>query len=235
MVALPFATRLLFPKPFFRRTRIIRSSLSPPQMDPSDSQPTAQAHANGPINPGPPNHHQNVVVMRHGHRLDNFAPLWVSTAARPWDPPLYKDGLTRAFNTGRDLRNNLGFPIHRVFVSPFLRCVQTAGEAISGLVSPVDDPNAGAGPGPIDTSKVKVSIEYGLCEMLNHVAIRPQSAPKDGEFGFKVSELEALFPDEIVDSSVEPVYKEVKNIYILMVCFIRSKMMSFLANGCRFV
>ncbi|MCH87443.1 phosphoglycerate mutase family protein, partial [Trifolium medium] len=32
--------------------------------------------------------HQNVIVMRHGDRIDNSNPLWTSTAARPWDPPL---------------------------------------------------------------------------------------------------------------------------------------------------
>ncbi|KAF4402353.1 hypothetical protein CsatB_003328 [Cannabis sativa] len=167
--------------------------------------------SSGPITQGSPSRYQNVVVMRHGDRMDNFVPLWVSTATRPWDPPLFESGLTRALVTGRNLRKNLGFPIHRVFVSPFLRCVQTSVEVISGLFALVDDPNAltsGGGSVPIDTSKVKVSIEYGLCEMLNNEAIRPQSAPRDGEFGFKVSELEALFPAGTVDRSVEPVYNE---------------------------
>ncbi|PON70220.1 Histidine phosphatase [Trema orientale] len=175
-------------------------------MDPSEAQTP-----NGPIaHQGPPAHRQNVVVMRHGDRLDHFEPLWVSTAARPWDPPLLESGLTRAFHTGRKFRNNLGFPIHRVFVSPFLRCVQTAGEVISGLFALADDPNSVTGGSvPIDASKVKVSIEYGICEMLNNEAIQPVSVPRDGDFGFKVSELEGLFPDGTVDRSVEPVYKEV--------------------------
>lgn len=63
-------------------------------------------------------YYQNVVVMRHGDRMDNFDPTWVVTAERPWDPPLIHDGLVRAFRTGRALRAHLGFPIHRVFVSP---------------------------------------------------------------------------------------------------------------------
>ncbi|XP_062073239.1 uncharacterized protein LOC133777574 isoform X1 [Humulus lupulus] len=180
-------------------------------MDMSGNQTTARNSDDGPISQGPLSCYQNVVVMRHGDRMDNFVPLWISTAPRPWDPPLFETGLTRAHVTGRNLRNNLGFPIHRVFVSPFLRCVQTAGEVISGLFTLVDDPNALTSRGgsvPIDTSKVKVSIEYGLCEMLNNEAIRPQSAPRDGEFGFKVSELQALFPAGTVDRSVEPVYTE---------------------------
>ncbi|KAL5538192.1 hypothetical protein UlMin_045527 [Ulmus minor] len=157
----------------------------------------------------PPNDTQNIVVMRHGDRIDNFEPHWVSTAARPWDPPLFGAGMDRAFCTGRKLRTQLGFPIHRVFVSPFLRCVQTAKQAISGLFPLVDDPSDVSGRDvPIDQSKAKVSIEYGLCEMLNSAAIRPQSAPTNGDFGFNVEELEALFPAGIVDRSVEPVYKE---------------------------
>ncbi|PON70224.1 Histidine phosphatase [Trema orientale] len=212
MLGLPFATR--FPKPlsltqFLLSNRKknsptrIQVSRSPPPMDPSDTQTPAQARHNGPFaHQGPPAHHQNVVVMRHGDRLDNFEHLWVSKAARPWDPPLFESGLIRAFSTGQKLRNNLGFPIHRVFVSPFLRCVQTACEVISGLFAVT------GGSVPIDASKIKVSIEYGLCEMLNNEAIRPVSAPRDGDFGFNVSELEGLFPDGTVDRSVEPVYKE---------------------------
>src|ERR1044072_4486328 len=68
--------------------------------------------------------YQNVVVMRHGDRIDNFEPTWVSTAARPWDPPLVQAGKVRACKTGLRLRLSLGFSINRVFVSPFLRCVQ---------------------------------------------------------------------------------------------------------------
>ncbi|THG08096.1 hypothetical protein TEA_015336 [Camellia sinensis var. sinensis] len=75
---------------------------------------------------------QNVVVMRHGDRIDNFEPLWSASAARPWDPPLVDAGLVRAFCTGRKFRTQLGFPIHCVFVSPFLRCLQTASQVIGG-------------------------------------------------------------------------------------------------------
>ncbi|BBG97288.1 Phosphoglycerate mutase family protein [Prunus dulcis] len=40
-----------------------------------------------------------------------------------------------------------------------------------------------------------VSIEYGLCEMLNKEAIRGDLAPKEGQrWGFNIPELEALFP-----------------------------------------
>lgn len=153
--------------------------------------------------------HQNVVVMRHGDRMDNFVEDWVKTAKRPWDPPLVEQGLERAFRTGRELRNELGFPIHRVLVSPFLRCVQTATEAISALCAVEDAPNARTSDGvTIDPSKLKASIEYGLCEMLNTEAIRPYNAPQDGDFGFNISELEAMLPAGTVDSTAERVYKE---------------------------
>lgn len=154
--------------------------------------------------------YQNVIVMRHGDRADNFEPLWVSTAARPWDPHIIEEGRVRAFCTGRRLRTNLGFPIHRVFVSPFLRCIQTAYEVVSALCSVDDDPTAMSSNAVVslDPSKVKVSIEYGLCEMLNREAIRHNMAPKDGDFGFITSELEALLPAGTVDSTVKQVYDQ---------------------------
>ncbi|XP_022756954.1 uncharacterized protein LOC111304566 isoform X2 [Durio zibethinus] len=147
--------------------------------------------------------------MRHGDRMDNFDPTWVKTAERPWDPPLVHNGLARAFRTGRTFRTLLPFPIHRVFVSPFLRCVQTASEVVAALCAVDDDPIAKSSSDvvSIDPSKVKVSIEYGLCEMLNRKAIRRDVAPKDGIFRFDVPQLEALLPSGTLDRSVR-VYKE---------------------------
>ncbi|KAK8565947.1 hypothetical protein V6N12_059491 [Hibiscus sabdariffa] len=163
-------------------------------MDPSDSE----------------TYHQNVLVMRHGDRLDNFDPTWEKTADRPWDPPLIQTGLSRAFQTGRAFRTLLPFPIHRVFVSPFLRCVQTASEVVAALCAVDDDPNAKSSRDvvSIDPSKVKASIEYGLCEMLNTLAISLDVAPKDGIFRFDIPKLEALLPNGTLDRTVEPVYKE---------------------------
>ena len=63
-------------------------------------------------------------------------------------------------------------------------------------------------PASFDPSKLKVSVEYGLCEMLNKRAIRAESAPKDGDFAFNISDCEAVLPEGTVDSSVERVYKE---------------------------
>lgn len=108
--------------------------------------------------------HQNVVVMRHGDRVDNFEPLWTTTAARPWDPHLVEEGRVRAFCTGRRIRNGLGFPIHHVFVSPFLRCIQTAREVVYALCAVDDDPYSlcSKDVASIDPSKLKVTdyIDY---------------------------------------------------------------------------
>ncbi|KAL6124532.1 hypothetical protein ACLB2K_077044 [Fragaria x ananassa] len=154
-------------------------------------------------------HHQNVVVMRHGDRIDNFEPRWIKNAARPWDPPLVEEGHVRAFCTGAKLRSDLGFPVHRVFVSPFIRCVETAVQVVTALAA-IETPSLGkyGQPLPVDPSKLKISIEYGLCEMLNKEAIRGDVAPKDGNWGFNIPELEAKFPGGMVDRTVERVYKE---------------------------
>ncbi|KAK2360327.1 Phosphoglycerate mutase family protein [Trifolium repens] len=153
--------------------------------------------------------HQNVIVMRHGDRIDNFDPLWTSTAARPWDPPLAQQGQDRAFQMGKSIQQNLGFPIQRLFVSPFLRCIQTATEFVISLTFANDvRENIISDDIPNDLSNVKVSIEYGLCEMFNSIAIRLNVAPKDGNFSFDISELEAMLPAGTVDNNVEMVYKE---------------------------
>lgn len=55
----------------------------------------------------------------------------------------------------------------------------------------------------------QVSIEFGLCEMMSREAIRLELAPKDGNWGFNVSELEAMLPAGTVDTTVERVYQEV--------------------------
>ncbi|XP_013589970.1 PREDICTED: uncharacterized protein LOC106298402 [Brassica oleracea var. oleracea] len=154
--------------------------------------------------------YQNILMMRHGDRIDKINPLWLDTASRPWDPPLVQDGLVRAFQTGQRIRSQIQFPIHRVFVSPFIRCVQTASEVIAALSAVDLNPHATSSKDVIsmDKSKLKVSIEFGLSEMLNSMAIMPEVAPKDGKFDFKISDLEAMFPEGMVDHDVDPVYKE---------------------------
>ncbi|CAH9108408.1 unnamed protein product [Cuscuta epithymum] len=151
--------------------------------------------------------YQYIVVMRHGDRLDNVDPLWVTKAERPWDPPLHQDGKARAFAVGNRLRPDLGSPIHRVFVSPFLRCLQTASEVIRALSitsGSTTDPNAVSS----DHSEIKASVEMGLCEMLNTQAIRANVAPKDGDFKFNISECEAQLPTGTIDQNAKKIYKK---------------------------
>ncbi|URD89221.1 hypothetical protein MUK42_26317 [Musa troglodytarum] len=155
---------------------------------------------------------QNVLVMRHGDRIDHLEPLWVEHASRPWDPPLAQGGLIRAWTTGKRLRG-VGFPIHRVLVSPFLRCLETAAEVMRALCCVVDDDTRLRAMGTsqdavLDPSRVKVSIEFGLCEMLNSRAICRSVAPKDNKWFPHMSELEALLPAGTLDHSAESIYKE---------------------------
>nr|GMC82838.1 Ubiquitin-associated and SH3 domain-containing protein [Ipomoea batatas] len=152
--------------------------------------------------------YQYIVVMRHGDRLDNVDPLWITQSERPWDPPLHQQGKTRAFTIGQRLRQTLGAPINRVFVSPFLRCLQTASEAVRALCTVADPNHVSSDAVSVDLSKIKVSIEIGLCEMLNRQAIRANVAPKDGDFKFNISECEAQLPTGTIDHSAERVYEK---------------------------
>ncbi|KAL0668417.1 hypothetical protein Bca4012_031121 [Brassica carinata] len=125
------------------------------------------------------NGHQNVIVMRHGDRADHCEPLWASTAVRPWDPPLVHDGKTAAQ------------------VVAALSAVNLDDNAMSSKDVP-----------SIYNSKLKVAIEFGLCEILNTVAIKSEVAPKDGKFDFKISDLQAMFPEGTVDINVGMACKE---------------------------
>lgn len=101
--------------------------------------------------------YQNVIIMRHGDRLDNIDPLWASTASRPWDPPLAQAGRIRAFQTGQGIKHSFKYAIRQVFVSPFLRCIQTAVELIGALSTINDGLETVIGEDNlVGTSKVKV-------------------------------------------------------------------------------
>jgi hypothetical protein len=53
--------------------------------------------------------------------------------------------------------------------------------------------------------------------MFNSIAIRLNVAPKDGNFSFDISELEAMLPAGTVDNNVEMVYKEVLYINLIFI------------------
>lgn len=59
--------------------------------------------------------------------------------------------------------------------------------------------------------------------MMSREAIRLELAPKDGNWGFNVSELEAMLPAGTVDTTVERVYQEVcmtLTYFLFFFCFI---------------
>uniref|UniRef100_J3LIZ2 Phosphoglycerate mutase family protein n=2 Tax=Oryza brachyantha TaxID=4533 RepID=J3LIZ2_ORYBR len=162
---------------------------------------------------------QRIVVMRHGDRVDHAEPLWPANSPRPWDPPLTDAGLLRAWTVGKRIRSAAaadGFQIHRVLVSPFFRCLQTASQAVTALCALPDD-NAlldlhSTANLPLDPSRIKVSIEYGLSEMMNAQAMGllvSQVAPSIDKWFPDLSQLEAALPAGTIDHSVEPLYREV--------------------------
>lgn len=152
-----------------------------------------------------PDQFQHVLVMRHGHRSDMGPGVdrsWWTTVPRPWDAPLSDEGRREALDTGKNLRAKLEFPIHRVVTSPFLRCVETARELIAGLSTADDGDSADS-----SSSRIKVSIEYGMCEILNDISLWHHPTDHDS-WGFDIKELEASFPPGVADPAPHRVYKE---------------------------
>lgn len=169
--------------------------------------------------------------VRHGERSDDAIPGWEKTAARPWDPPLTEKGFQQAFNVGQQLRSE-GYKIDRVVISPFMRCLQTAGEIIKALTDgaaedeTVQDSKGkgaeraqeGAARGP--ASKVRAHIDYGLTELLNARAIR--NPPRSGAdlhskdtWLLPEEQLHALLPPGVLDESLGTQGK-VRNPHILL-------------------
>jgi broad specificity phosphatase PhoE len=64
-----------------------------------------------------------ILLLRHGHRLDFIQPQWFETAAYPYDPPLSALGWQQALELVAQLRE---FPIQQIFSSPYQRALQTA-------------------------------------------------------------------------------------------------------------
>jgi broad specificity phosphatase PhoE len=88
---------------------------------------------------------QTVWIARHGNRLDFVSPEWFNTAERRYDPPLSEDGIIQAQELAARLKSE---NIAHIFVSPFLRTIQTANEVALVLNLPI-------------------KLEAGLCEWLN--------------------------------------------------------------------
>jgi broad specificity phosphatase PhoE len=78
---------------------------------------------------------QTVWIARHGNRLDFVNPEWFNTAERRYDPPLSADGLVQAQELGQRLKTE---NIQHLFVSPFLRAIQTANEVAKVINLPLN-------------------------------------------------------------------------------------------------
>ncbi|WVY95591.1 hypothetical protein V8G54_027742 [Vigna mungo] len=108
-------------------------------------------------------------------------------------------GSIRALETGRRLRESLGFPIWRVLISPAVVLVQS--------LAAVEEGGSSNGDGvSVDPSEVK----YGLCEMVNNKAICPNVAPKDGNLRFDIVESESMLPDFKYDGDFKLWWKKSK-------------------------
>jgi broad specificity phosphatase PhoE len=125
---------------------------------------------------------QTVWLARHANRLDFVNPDWFLTAPRPYDPPLSDDGMVQASQLAQRLQAE---NITQIFVSPFLRTIQTA-HAVADILD------------------LDLKIESGLSEWLNPgwMSQIPETAP--------LSELKILFPriDPSYSSKIMPQYPE---------------------------
>ncbi len=77
---------------------------------------------------------KTIWIVRHGNRADFVDPTWSARAARPFDPPLSPDGRLQAQCLAQRLKSE---PIRHVFVSPFLRTLETAAPVAEALKLPL--------------------------------------------------------------------------------------------------
>lgn len=102
---------------------------------------------------------QTIWIARHGNRLDFVNPEWFNTATRRYDPPLSEDGKLQAQQLANRLQSE---NIKHIFVSPFLRAIETA--------YPI-----------AQTLNLSLKIEAGLSEWLNPdwMTYSPETHPLD--------------------------------------------------------
>ncbi|MGK7932449.1 MAG: histidine phosphatase family protein [Microcystaceae cyanobacterium] len=102
---------------------------------------------------------QTIWIARHGNRLDFVNPDWFNTAPRRYDPPLSEDGKIQAQQLANRLKPE---NIKHIFVSPFLRTIETA--------YPI-----------AQTLNLSLKIEAGLSEWLNPhwMTDSPETHPLD--------------------------------------------------------
>lgn len=95
---------------------------------------------------------RTIWIARHGARADYVNGEWVTWPERPHDPPLSDVGLRQAEDIAAFFRQH---EIHHIFVSPYLRALQTARPAAQALGLPL-------------------KIEIGLSECLWKNLAQPQ-------------------------------------------------------------
>lgn len=123
----------------------------------------------------------NVVVMRHGERMDARSPdEWRRTKdgkRYPYDAPLTEQGSRQAGEAARDLSHRFGHTFSLVVTSPYIRCIGTAVEVCRHLRLPLCiDQELGEVYGPMC---------FGACE-------DSRGPPRRS-----VAEVEALLPSDV--------------------------------------
>lgn len=134
---------------------------------------------------------QLLTVIRHGKRLDEVEELWRHAAVRPWDPPLWCDGLASIKDKAADL---LRFKFQRMVVSPFQRCLETA-----KLLNMV-----------LDLPLSHLQVDRAVCEVLDpKILVGAQLSPPTGiaadwmwGSGSLDSTLQAMFGSEASQISI---------------------------------
>lgn len=75
---------------------------------------------------------KNIYVCRHAERIDFIDKRWVLTAEKPCDPPLSPNGFEQARQLAKYVAN-IQPKITHLYVSPYLRTIQTALEIIKEI------------------------------------------------------------------------------------------------------
>jgi broad specificity phosphatase PhoE len=143
---------------------------------------------------------QIIWMTRHGNRLDFVCPEWFNHAPKPYDPPLYRDGIIQAQELAQRLK---GETIKHILVSPFLRTIQTANEIAQVL-------------------DLSLKIEPGLSEWLNPdwMRVKPETHSQE--------ELSSLYPriDWTYQSQIMPQYPETESEMMLRSAIMIQKIVS---------
>ena len=77
---------------------------------------------------------KQILIARHGNRLDFVHPEWFTIARRRYDPPLSQDGKEQILQLAKTMTTE---KIDHIFASPFLRTIQTAHIIAQNLNLPI--------------------------------------------------------------------------------------------------